>query len=329
MRKKLLTIFGASGLVGSSILREALERGYDVNGTLRNVENQERIARLKNLPSGKNTNFFPANMSDISSLDNPLKNADAAFICCLIPTYKGFDGTPAKELNDERGYNEIIKPTVDGCLNILKTAKTNSVRNIIICSSTSSTNPSPPVLIKNELDHWSDEQEQCKSKKYTSAAKTYMEKAAFKFCAENNLRLTVFLPTGLYGPAILPEHLQHNPFLWIKSVLQGGAPRHQKVPNDSASLIHLQDLAKLFLAAYESPSASGRYFGVLKSFHWSDIYIECQKLIPEMQMPEPNSEEQVTPTQFDFRRRDSLGVKIRDFPTIMRETVDWIRSKPF
>ena len=33
MEKKLLTIFGASGLVGSSILREALDKGYHVNGT--------------------------------------------------------------------------------------------------------------------------------------------------------------------------------------------------------------------------------------------------------------------------------------------------------
>ena len=329
MEKKLLTIFGASGLVGSSILREALDKGYHVNGTLRNVENEDRITRLKSLPSGKNANFFSAEMGDISSLNSPLINADAVFICCLIPTYKGFDGTPARELNDERGYNEIIKPTVDGCLNILKTAKRNNVKNILICSSTSSTNPIPPVSIKNELDHWSDEKEQCNSKKYTSAAKTYMEKAAFKFCAENNIRLSVFLPTGLYGPAVLPEHLKHNPFLWIKSVLEGGAPRHQKVPNDSASLIHLQDLARLFLAAYEDSSASGRYFGVLESFHWNDIYKECQKLIPDMQMPEPISEDPVAPTQFDFKRRDSLGIKIRDFPTIMRETVEWLKSNPF
>ena len=101
------------------------------------------------------------------------------------------------------------------------------------------------------------------------------------------------------------------------------------MPNDSASLIHLQDLAKLFFAAYENPSASGRYFGVLESFHWNDIYKECQKLIPDMQMPEPISEEQVIPTQFDFKRRDSLGVKIRDFPTIMRETIEWLKSNPF
>ena len=87
MEKKLLTIFGASGLVGSSILREALDRGYHVNGTLRDVDNQDRITRLKSLPSGNNADFFSANMADISSLDSPLKNADAVFICCLIPTY--------------------------------------------------------------------------------------------------------------------------------------------------------------------------------------------------------------------------------------------------
>ena len=54
-----------------------------------------------------------------------------------------------------------------------------------------------------------------------------------------------------------------------------------------------------------------------------------QKFIPEMRMPEPMSEDPVAPTQFDFKRRDSLGIKIRDFPTIMRETVEWIKSKPF
>ena len=28
----------------------------------------------------------------------------------------------------------------------------------------------------------------------------------------------MFLPTGLYGPAILPEHLKHNPFLSARAV---------------------------------------------------------------------------------------------------------------
>ena len=176
-------------------------------------------------------------MAEISSLDHPLINSDAAIICCLIPTYKGFDGTPAKELDDERGYNEIIKPTVDGCLNILKSAKINNVKNILICSSTSSTNPIPPVSIKNEQDHWSDEKEQCNSKKYTSAAKTTWKKPHLNFVMKIICACRFFANWIVW--AHITEHLKHNPFLWIKSVLRRN-PRHQKVPNDSASLIHLK-----------------------------------------------------------------------------------------
>ena len=170
---------------------------------------------------------------------------------------------------------------------------------------------------------------QCKEKKYTSAAKTVMEKGAIKFCEENLIRLSIILPTGLYGQAIMPEHMNHSPFSWLNELIKGGEGRHKKIPNDSTSMIHLTDLANLFLAAYENPEASGRYYGVYKSLHWQDIYSECQKILPDMVMPEPLSEKLIQPTQFDFTRRDSLGVKIRDFPTLLKQTIDWIKSKPF
>ena len=86
-----------------------------------------------------------------------MENADAVYIACLIPTYKGKDGTPAKEMDDKRGYEEIINPTVNGCLNIIKSAKDKGIKNIVICSSTSSTNPIPPIEFKNsQLKRQSD-----------------------------------------------------------------------------------------------------------------------------------------------------------------------------
>jgi hypothetical protein len=48
-----------------------------------------------------------------------------------------------------------------------------------------------------------------------------------------------------------------------------------------------------------------------------------------MKMPEPLTEPAKPPTGFDFTRRDSLGVPIRDFPTLLRETVEWIQTEPF
>ena len=269
---KTICVAGASGLVGSSIVREALSRGYQVNGTMRNVTTQERTKYLQRLKRSENLKLFNADMQITKTFNDALSGADAVFITCLIPTYRGPTGVLAREMDYEQGYREIVKPTVDGCLEILRSAHDEGIKKVIICSSTSSTNPIPSVSNKNEVDHWSNEHEQFKAQKFTSAAKTVMEKAALEFANQHNIRLSLILPTGLYGEAILPEHLNHNPFAWLKRVIEGDAPRHDITPNDSASMIHLDDLANLFLAAYEDSTARGRYFGVLDSFHWLDIY---------------------------------------------------------
>ena len=328
--KPTLCVAGASGLVGSNIVRAALDRGYGVNGTLRDPDDPAKAPYLHALPgAGGKLSLFRADMADEGAFDAAMAGVDGVFIACLIPVYAGPSGTPAREMDDEQGYAEIIMPTVNGCLNIMRSAQRHGVRKVVICSSTSSTNPVPAVAVKNEVDHWSDEDEQCRAKKFTSATKTVMEKAAMKFAAEHDMRLCILLPTGMYGPVVLPAQLNGNPHVWLRRVLEGGEPRHTKTPNDSTSMSHLHDLAALFLAAYENPEASGRYFGVYESWHWQDLYAELKKIIPDMTMPEPIDGPPAIPTGFDFTRRDSLGVPMRDIPTLLRETVDWLRSDPF
>ena len=327
---KTICVVGASGFAGSHIVRAGLERGYTVHGTMRDKDAPGKAPYLKALEGASGRlSLFSADMAEGESLDEPLDGADCVFIACLIPTYAGPSGKPAREMDDAQGYAEIIMPTVNGCLNIMGSAARRGVRNVVICSSTSSTNPVPPVAVKNEVEHWSDAQEQCRARKYTSATKTVMEKAAIQFAEENNMRLSIILPTGMFGPVILPEHMDRNPHVWLRSLINGGEGRHQKTPNDSTSMIHLHDLAALFLAAYENPGASGRYFGLYDSWHWQDIYGELQKIIPDMKQPKPLTDGPVSPTGFDFTRRDSLGVAVRDIPTILRETVEWIQSEPF
>ena len=323
-------VAGASCLVGSNIVKAALARGLSVNGTLRDHRAKTKAPYLHALPgAAERLALFSAEMGSSDAFDAAMAGADCVFIACLIPVYAGPDGTPAKEMDDQRGYAEIIMPTVEGCLNIMRSAARNNVRKVVICSSTSSTNPIPAVPVKNEVEHWSDEMEQCRAKKYTSATKTVMEKAAMAFAARHDMRLSIILPTGMFGPVILPEHLEGNPHAWLRRAMKDGEPRHQRMPNDSSSMSHLHDLAALFLAAYENPEASGRYFGVYDSWHWQEIYAELHKLLPDMTMPAALEEAASPATGFDFTRRDSLGVAMRDIPTLLRETVDWLRTEPF
>lgn len=325
---KTVCVAGASGLVGANITKAALARGYAVKGTMRDPDDPTKAPYLYQLPGAKERlTLLKAEMANPGEFDDAVAGTDCVFIASLIPTYFAPDGTPARELDDTRGFEEIVKPTRDGCMNILHSAQAAGVRNVVICSSTSSTNPVPPVPYKTE-NEWSDEQEQYRAKKYTSAAKTVMEKAAMKFAGENGIRLCTLLPTIMLGPALLPVHAQQGFLARMRAMLAGDPPQMERIPNGSISMIHLEDLAALFMAAYENPSASGRYFGVYQSWHWQDLYNELNKLIPEMQMPAPLDEPAEPPTTFDFTRRDSLGVALRDVPTLLRDTVGWLRANP-
>ncbi|MEM7056373.1 MAG: NAD-dependent epimerase/dehydratase family protein [Pseudomonadota bacterium] len=329
MTGKTICVAGASGLVGANITRAALARGYAVNGTMRDTVAPDKVPYLQALEGSEMLSLFQADMAAEDGWDDALTGADAVFIACLIPTYKGPTGKPAKEMEDEQGYAEIIMPTVNGCLNIMRAAGRQGVKNIIICSSTSSTNPIPPVAKKNEVDHWSDADQQCRDKKYTSATKTVMEKAAMDLAARQDQRLVIMLPTLMLGPMVMPGHAQAGFMGQLAKLVRGETGRHQAVPNDSSSMAHIHDVAALFLAAYENPAASGRYFGVYDSWHWNDIYGVLKGLVPASGLPAPFEGEKAAPTGFDFKRRDSLGVNMRDIPTLLRDAVDWIKSDPF
>ena len=194
-----VAIAGASGLVGANILKAALARGYAVNGAMRNPTGP--AARLMDLPGAEDRlELMAADMAVEGAFDPVMQGVDGVFIACLVPVYFAPDGTPARELDDTRGRAEIIQPTVDGCLNIMRSAIRSGVRDIVICSSTSSTNPVPAVPVKNEVDHWSDPDQQCADRKFTSAAKASMERAAMALAAEHGVRLRIFAADPDAGP---------------------------------------------------------------------------------------------------------------------------------
>ena len=323
--ERRVCIAGAGGLVGSNLVKQCLENGDHVIGTLRDSSAENKISALMQLPGAESRlHLVSADMGNAGDFDEILAGVDCVFIACLVPTYVGVSGKKATDMDDQQGYEEIVRPTLDGCLNILKSADKNNVSTVVICSSTSSTNPPNHQGVKSEAD-WSDENTQYQQKKYTSAAKTVMEKAAIEFAEERGMRLCIFLPTLMIGPAVIPEQANSG-FMGLLKVLMSGKPGpHKKVPNDSMSMIHVGDLAAMMVAASNNGSASGRYFGVYDSWSWQDIYAEIGKNIPDACLPEPLQSPPAQATQFDFSRRDSLGVPIRDIPTLLKESIEWIR----
>ncbi|MEM7271118.1 MAG: hypothetical protein AAF401_17905 [Pseudomonadota bacterium] len=183
--------------------------------------------------------------------------------------------------------------------------------------------------MKNEVDHWSDPEEQCRAKKYTSATKAVMEKAAMKLAEAAGMRLCIMLPTMMIGPMVLPGHADEGLMAALARMVAGEKGRHDATPNDSSSMAHIHDVAALFLNAFEDQSAEGRYYAVYESWHWNDIYAALREIDPAMKTPPPFEGEAAAPTRFDFTRRDSLGVAMRPIPEVLGDAVAWIKSKPF
>ena len=71
------------------------------------------------------------------------------------------------------------------------------------------------------------------------------------------------------------------------------------------SIIDVRDLAALHVAACELESASGRYFGVNRSFPWSEILASLHAVYPAYTQPPLFEGAPNTATQFDHTRKDS------------------------
>ena len=75
--EKNVCIVGASGLLGSNVLKEALARGYKVNGTVRDVNAPDKATFLNALPNAdQNLRLFESEMADAESFDSALSNVD-------------------------------------------------------------------------------------------------------------------------------------------------------------------------------------------------------------------------------------------------------------
>lgn len=104
MSGKTICVAGASGLVGSNIVRAALAKGYHVNGTMRDSSDPSKAPYLMALPgAAERLTLFVAEMGLSEAFDAACKDADCVFIACLIPVYAGPTRKPAREMDDAQG----------------------------------------------------------------------------------------------------------------------------------------------------------------------------------------------------------------------------------
>ncbi|XP_070545375.1 uncharacterized protein [Ptychodera flava] len=265
----LVLVTGASGFIAAHVTQQLLRAGYRVRGTVRSLQNKDKVAPLRNL--------CPDAEHELELVEADLLKPDTwktALEGCthVIHVASPF---PLAIPNDE---NEVIKPAVEGTTSVLKACReVGTVKRVVLTSSVfaiSGEFGQNPNHIYNEND-WTDTS--LPSVDAYAKSKTLAEKAAWEFV--NNLpegqkfELAVINPGFVMGPILSGSFCTSIEIL--KTLLLKEMPA---VPGVNISCVDVRDVAAAHIMAMTSSEAAGnRHVLVAGNLWMKDIAVFLQK----------------------------------------------------
>ncbi|XP_062185258.1 dihydroflavonol 4-reductase-like [Phragmites australis] len=244
-----VVVTGASGFVGSWLVMKLLQAGYAVRATVRDPSNVGKTRPLLDLPGAKKRlSIWKADLSEEGSFDDAIKGCTGVF---HVATPMDFDSKDPE--------NEVIKPTVEGMLSIMRACKeAGTVRRIVFTSSAGTVNIEERQRLVYDHDNWSDV-DFCRRAKMTGwmyfVSKSLAEKAAMAYAAEHGLDLISIIPTLVVGPFLSSSM---PPSLVTALALVTGNEAHYSILKQ-VQFVHLDDLCDAEIYLFEHPAAAGRY----------------------------------------------------------------------
>jgi dihydroflavonol-4-reductase len=230
MAKALVT--GASGFIGSRLVRQLVERGDDVRVLVRPTAS---TAHLKGLP-------VDVAVGDITighTIYRALSNVDRVYHVAAV--YKMWDTDPAK----------IMEPAIRGTREVLEAIKArgSQIKKIVVTSSVAAIGCNPEPQPMDESFEWKlDDSEQY------IVAKRRAEEVALSMT--NELPIVVVNPSGVFGPGDAKPtpsgHLIVRYLNWKMPIAFPGGP-------GGMSIVDVDDVAQGHILAMDKGRIGERY----------------------------------------------------------------------
>lgn len=230
-RERVL-VTGASGFIGGHVARYFARQGVEVSCLVR--EKSDR-GFIKDLP-------FRIITGDITVLAS------------LSAAFKGMDAIVhvAGKVVDWGNYDEFYKVNVEGTLNVLQAAQSQSISRVIITGSVSSYGEEDHIGLKDEtspynshypyfLDRWFP----CGMNHYRDTKALCTRKSA-EFAALHSLNVTVIEPCWVFGE----NEFSSGFYEYLKTAASGVALMPGSRSNNF-HVIYAEDLARSYYLAYK------------------------------------------------------------------------------
>eukprot|EP00698_Gefionella_okellyi_P021243 TRINITY_DN6828_c0_g1_i1.p1 TRINITY_DN6828_c0_g1~~TRINITY_DN6828_c0_g1_i1.p1 ORF type:complete len:334 (-),score=57.87 TRINITY_DN6828_c0_g1_i1:36-1016(-) len=314
-------VTGASGFIASHLVKQLLEKGYTVHGTVRDSSNEKKTAHLRALPNASTRlKLFDAELLDGKSFDKAIQGCAGVFHTASPLSADGGDAGPQGE--------NYIKPAVEGALNVLNAAmREPKVHRVVLTSSTAAVfgKQEPNDHLWTE-DDWSNSDAQLQRKNWYAASKTLAERAAWHFMQEHthcHFTLATILPTMVLGPMLQPQ-VNESTGMVVK-ILKG---ERKEIPDMSMSFVDVRDVAAAHIAAYEESTAAGRFLCMAQSVHMEDFYEMCRAIMPGAPVATAiaGGKRTAQPSRFTTQKAQAIGVTFRGVQEALQASVDSLKS---
>ncbi len=264
---KTLLVTGANGYIGKHVIHAALQAGYRVRGSLRDLSKSDEVRNAVG-PSPKLT-FVQLGLMSPDGWDTALAGVDA-LVHVASP-----QGT-----NPFTDPDAFLKPALSGTRIALEAAARAGVKRVIVTSSLA-------AMIKADLsdgktygpDDWTDPTLPGVSPYYKS--KVLAEKLAFELADKHGLDLTTILPGFVWGAPL--DDLVPSTVDIIDRLLQGRDPA---MPRLAFPSVHVRDVAAAHIAALSQPDSIGKRIAACDRTLWlADLARLIREVVPDAKTP--------------------------------------------
>ncbi|MFZ6026715.1 MAG: NAD-dependent epimerase/dehydratase family protein [Chloroflexota bacterium] len=326
---KDVLVTGANGHVGYTLVEMLVERGYRVRAGMRNAGDARKSEHLRAL----GVELVELDITRPEQIRAAVEGMAGIFHVAAVFQIAG-------------DPQAIIRPTVEGAMNIVRAAHHAGVQKIIYTSSGRALgNSSPPGKPLDE-NSWNT-----RARVPYSIAKTQAEQQVWQYAHQHQLDLIAILPLLILGPNI---HRLSESTAVVDNILHG---RYPVIPPIAVNIVDVRDVALAHLLAYENPQANGRYIVGNEPVDLKEVFAlvnEFQTVkIPALQLPKNafvlytdltawlaglrGKNPQITPAQaremtegrryVDISKTEGeLGMKLRSTREAIGATVNWLQT---
>ena len=262
---KTIFVTGVNGHIGNQIVRDLLQHGYNVKGSVRDLNDTTKtdhvIKHAEELNVTDRLELVQGDILDGDYWTELISGCDSLFHTATI-----YSNTQDGQL--------IIDTALLGTTHLLTAARDAGITRVIYTSSVAAVGNTPKGRPKTE-DDWQTE----RSSPYI-IAKTDSERKAWELAEEFNLDMRVINPSAVIGGGFVNTTPSVD---FFPDIMNGGVPVAPKIP---LSIVHVRDVAIAHRRAFEVEEASGRFIlAPHNNLTLVDVCRTIKRLYPDSKAP--------------------------------------------